>query len=151
MAGFFGMEILLYFRIYMRGGGEQFVVSLQVLVWLLSTYDINSSVIDSDCILVLLSIKFLSEDWINTPKRGNSSDIFFMVLKSLTLSCSCLFYSSRNKNSVKCTLISTKILSSRVLIMVETWLIPWLYPLFWLYQFHINKNCNWATMINDWH
>ena len=53
MAGFFGMEILLYFRIYMRGGGQQFVVSLQVLVWLLSTYDINSSVIDSDCILVL--------------------------------------------------------------------------------------------------
>ena len=62
MAGFFGMEILLYFRIYMRGGGQQFVVSLQVLVWLLSTYDSNSSVIDSDCILVLLSIKFLSED-----------------------------------------------------------------------------------------
>ena len=42
MAGFFGMEILLYFRIYMRGGREQFVVSLKVLVWLLSTYDINS-------------------------------------------------------------------------------------------------------------
>ena len=114
MAGFFGMEILLYFRIYMRGGGQQFVVSLQVLVWLLSTYDINSSVIDSDCILVLLSIKFYT-------KEGKFFRHFLDGVKKVKHYHAVVFFIPQEiKIQLNALIISTKILSSRVLIMVET-------------------------------